>query len=83
MIGRANPLTSTSSPSLDSGTHAAATGDASDREPLGKQLLGRRVVVRQPEKKVRYLIRGLRSSRFKAGDLLQWDTSRGDLTGLL
>jgi hypothetical protein len=41
------------------------------------------VVVRQPEKKVRYLIRGLRSSRFKAGDLLQWDTSRGDLTGLM
>ena len=36
MIGRANPLTSTSSPSLDSGTHAAATGDASDREPFGQ-----------------------------------------------
>jgi hypothetical protein len=31
----------------------------------------------------RYLIRGLRSSKFKAGDLLQWDTSRGDLTGLM
>jgi hypothetical protein len=83
VIGRANPLTSTSSPSLDSGTHAAATGDASDREPFGQQLLGRRVVVRQPETKVRYLIRGLRSPRFKAGDLLQWDTSRGDLTGLM
>jgi hypothetical protein len=37
----------------------------------------------QPETRVRYLIRGLRSARFKAGDLLQWDTSKGDLTGLM
>lgn len=37
----------------------------------------------QPETKVRYLIRGLRSARFKAGDLLQWDTSRHDLSGLM
>ncbi|HYZ12242.1 MAG TPA: hypothetical protein VFA08_01355 [Actinomycetota bacterium] len=37
----------------------------------------------QPETKVRYLIRGLRSSRFTAGDLLQWSTSRSDLTGLM
>jgi hypothetical protein len=37
----------------------------------------------QPQTKTRYLIRGLRSSRFKAGDLLQWDTSRGDLSGLM
>ena len=36
MTGRASPLTSTSSPSSDSGTHAAATGDASDREPFGQ-----------------------------------------------
>jgi hypothetical protein len=36
VTGRANPLTSTSSPSSDSGTHAAATGDASDREPSGQ-----------------------------------------------
>jgi hypothetical protein len=37
----------------------------------------------QPETKVRYLIRGLRSAKFRAGDLLQWDTSRSDLTGLM
>ena len=37
----------------------------------------------QPQSRVRYLIRGLRSSKFRAGDLLQWDTSRGDLTGLM
>lgn len=37
----------------------------------------------QPETKVRYLIRGLRSSRFRVGDLLQSDTSNGDLTGLM
>ena len=37
----------------------------------------------QPQSKCRYLINGLRSAKFKAGDLLQWDTSRGDLTGLM
>lgn len=37
----------------------------------------------QPQTKVRYLIRGLRSSKFRAGDLVQWDTSRGDLSGLM
>jgi hypothetical protein len=37
----------------------------------------------QPKTRVRYLIRGLRSSKFRAGDLLQWDTSRGELTGLM
>jgi hypothetical protein len=36
VIGGANPLTSTSSPSSDSGIHAAATGDVSDREPFGQ-----------------------------------------------
>jgi hypothetical protein len=35
VICRANPLTSTSSPSPDSGTHAAATVGVSDPEPFG------------------------------------------------
>lgn len=37
----------------------------------------------QPQTRVRYLIRGLRSARLRAGDLLQWETSRGELTGLM
>jgi len=41
------------------------------------------MVAIQPETKVRYLIRELRSSKFRAGDLLQWDTSAGDLSGLM
>jgi hypothetical protein len=37
----------------------------------------------QPESKVRYLIRGFRSARFKAGDLLEWNVEGGDLRGLM
>jgi len=37
----------------------------------------------QPETKVRYLIRGFRSARFKAGDLLEWNVAAGDLRGLM
>lgn len=44
MIGRANPLTSTSSHSSDSGTHGAATGDVSDREHSGNPDLRSRPV---------------------------------------
>jgi hypothetical protein len=37
----------------------------------------------QPESKVRYLIRGFRSARFKAGDLLEWNVEARDLRGLM
>src|SRR5207253_8104796 len=36
-----------------------------------------------PETKVRYLIRGLRSAQFRAGDLLQYDVDGGQLTGVM
>jgi hypothetical protein len=37
----------------------------------------------QPETKVRYLIRGLRSKSFVAGDLLQYDVGGAKLTGAM
>jgi hypothetical protein len=38
VICRANPLASTSFPSLESGTHAVATVGVSDQEPFGQPL---------------------------------------------
>jgi hypothetical protein len=37
----------------------------------------------QPETKATYLINGLRSSRFKAGDLLDFKQERGELDGIM
>jgi hypothetical protein len=37
----------------------------------------------QPESKARFLIRGLRTNRFSAGHLLQYDQGAGKLTGIL